>query len=68
MQLKLNLLNLTTLDTVLQDQTVIMGYDIYTGEYVGDPIVEGFKIAVDCYYGEVKTISSVKIFFIITLF
>jgi len=45
-----NLKNLSTQDTVLKHQTVIMGYDIYTGEYVGDPIIEGFKISVDVTY------------------
>ena len=47
-----NVLNLTTQDTVLEDQTVIMGYDLYTGEYVGDPIVEGFKISADVSYDD----------------
>lgn len=56
-----NVLNLTTQDTVLEDQTVIMGYDLYTGEYVGDPIVEGFKISVNVKYDIVKTYSSVKL-------
>jgi hypothetical protein len=45
-----NLRNLTRQDTVLEDQTVIMGYDLYTGEWVGDPIVEGFQISVDARY------------------
>ncbi len=56
-----NVLNLTTQDTVLADQTVIMGYDIYTGEYVGDPVVEGFKISVDVNYDSVKTYGSVRL-------
>jgi hypothetical protein len=56
-----NVLNLTTQDTVLEDQTVIMGYDLYTGEYVGDPVVEGFKISVDANYDSVRTYGSVKL-------
>ena len=56
-----NVLNLTTQDTVLEDQTVIMGYDLYTGEYVGDPVVEGFKISVDANYDSVKTIGSAAV-------
>lgn len=55
-----NVLNLTTQDTVLADQTVMMGYDIYTGEYVGDPVVEGFKISVNCNYGDLTTIGRVE--------
>ena len=55
-----NVLNLTTQDTVLEDQTVIMGYDLYTGEYVGDPVVEGFKISVNCIYDSISTIGSVE--------
>ncbi|MCW8806255.1 MAG: hypothetical protein OQK56_07330, partial [Ignavibacteriaceae bacterium] len=54
-----NLLNLNTQDTVLKDQTVIMGYDLYTREYVGDPIVEGFKISVDANYDDLTTMSNV---------
>jgi len=49
-----NLRNLTRQDTVLEDQTVIMGYDLYTGEWVGDPIVEGFQISVDANYDSTK--------------
>jgi hypothetical protein len=56
-----NLFNLTTQDTVLEDQTVIMGFDLYTGEYVGDPVVEGFKISVDANYDSVSTIGSVEV-------
>jgi hypothetical protein len=47
-----NVLNITTQDTVLEDQTVIMGYDLYTEEYVGDPVAEGFKISVDAFYAD----------------
>jgi hypothetical protein len=39
----------------------MMGYDIYTGEYVGDPVVEGFKISVNCSYDTVKTIGKVEV-------
>ncbi len=56
-----NLLNLTSQDTVLKDQTVIMGYDLYTHEYVGDPIVEGFKISVDANYEDPKTMNNVLV-------
>jgi len=56
-----NLRNLTRQDTVLEDQTVIMGYDLYTGEYVGDPIVEGFQISVDVTYDELKDFSELII-------
>jgi hypothetical protein len=56
-----NLINLITQDTVLKDQTVIMGYDLYTHEYVGDPIVEGFKISVDANYEDPKTMNSVLV-------
>jgi len=56
-----NLFNLTTQDTVLEDQTVIMGYDLYTGEFVGDLIVDGFKISVDVGYTYPITIKSVKL-------
>lgn len=56
-----NLFNLTTQDTVLEDQTVIMGYDLYTGEFVGDPIVDGFKISVDVGYDYPTTMMSVKV-------
>lgn len=56
-----NVLNLTTQDTVLEDQTVIMGYDLYTGEYVGDPVAEGFKISVDVNYEKPKTMGSVLV-------
>ena len=56
-----NVLNLTTEDTVLEDQTVIMGYDLYTGEYVGDPVAEGVKISVDVIYGNPTTMGSVKV-------
>ncbi|MCW9065830.1 MAG: T9SS type A sorting domain-containing protein [Ignavibacteriaceae bacterium] len=55
-----NLKNISTQDTVLKHQTVIMGYDIYTGEYVGDPVVEGFRISVDASY-DLTTIGSVKV-------
>jgi len=56
-----NLLNITNQDTVLEDQTVIMGFDLYTGEYVGDPVAEGFKISVDVNYEGPTTMSSVKV-------
>jgi hypothetical protein len=55
-----NLKNISNQDTVLKHQTVIMGYDIYTGEYVGDPVVEGFKISVDASY-ELTTIGKVEV-------
>ena len=57
-----NLKNLRTQDTILQHQTVIMGYDIYTGEYVGDPIVEGFKISVDVTYDPPIEFADLKLF------
>ncbi|MBL1213013.1 MAG: T9SS type A sorting domain-containing protein [Ignavibacteriae bacterium] len=44
---------------VLEDQTVIMGYDLYTGEYVGDPVVDGFKISVDADYDPPITMGKV---------
>lgn len=47
-----NLRNLTRLDTLLEDQTVIEGFDLYTKEYVGDPVVEGFQISVYANYFE----------------
>ncbi len=56
-----NLRNLTRQDTVIEDQTVIMGYDLYTGEYVGDPIVEGFQISVDVTYNQPKDFSELII-------
>ncbi len=56
-----NLLNVSEQDTILEDQTVIMGYDLYTGEYVGDPIVEGFKISVDPKYDGPYTYGLVKL-------
>ena len=57
-----NVLNLTTQDTVLEDQTVIMGYDLYTGEYVGDPIVEGFKISADVSYDDPIGFADLELF------
>jgi hypothetical protein len=56
-----NLFNLTQLDTVLEDQTVIMGYDLYTGEYVGDPIVDGFQISINVRYDAAVTFGLVKL-------
>jgi hypothetical protein len=56
-----NVLNLTTQDTVLEDQTVIMDYDLYTGEYVGDPVVEGFIISVSARYDGPYTYGLVKL-------
>ena len=56
-----NLKNITTQDTVLKHQTVIMGYDLYTGEYVGDPVVEGLKITVDVGYTYPTTMKNVKV-------
>jgi hypothetical protein len=38
-----------------------MGYDLYTGEYVGDPIVEGFKISVDVTYDSLVTIGKLQL-------
>jgi hypothetical protein len=57
-----NLKNLGTQDTVLKRQTVIMGYDIYTGQYVGDPSVEGFKISVDVVYDPPIEFSDIKLY------
>jgi hypothetical protein len=57
-----NVLNHTTQDTVLEDQTVIMGYDLYTGEYVGDPIVEGFKISTDVSYDDPIGFADLELF------
>jgi len=45
-----NLRNLTRQEIVLEDQTIIMGRDLYTYKYVGDPNVEGFQISVNPYY------------------
>jgi hypothetical protein len=56
-----NLLNLSTQDTVLEDQTVIMGYDLYTHEYVGDPVIEGFRISVDVNYNDPITMGEVLV-------
>jgi hypothetical protein len=56
-----NVLNLTTQDTILEDQTIIMGYDLYTHEYVGDPVIEGFKISVDVNYEDPVTMNSVMV-------
>jgi hypothetical protein len=56
-----NIINLSTQDTLLEHQTVIMGYDLYTHEYVGDPEVEGFKISVDVLYGKPITIGSLEL-------
>ncbi len=57
-----NVFNLTTQDTVLEDQTVIMGYDLYTHEYVGDPVVEGFKITVDVSYDDQLGFSDLQLY------
>jgi len=56
-----NLRNLTRQDIVLEDQTVIMGRDLYTREYVGDPVVEGFRISVNPYYDQPKDFSELII-------
>ena len=45
-----NLQDVTLSEMVLEDQTVLNGVDIYTGEAVGDPIVDGFLISVDGSY------------------
>ena len=47
-----NLLDFTTLEIVLEDQTIINGIDLYTNEQVGNPIVDGFEICVNGTYEE----------------
>jgi hypothetical protein len=45
-----NVRNLTRQVNVLEDQTVINGYDLYTRKYVGNPIVDGFEIGANVGY------------------
>lgn len=56
-----NLINISFQDTVLKHQTVIMEYDLYTNQYVGDPEVDGFKISVNVDYNIPKTIGTLKL-------
>jgi type IX secretion system substrate protein len=54
-----NLKNVTDNQVILEDQTVIMGYDLYTGEFVGDPIIDGFQISVEADYDTAVTIDKI---------
>ena len=57
-----NVRNLTNLDTLLEHQTVINGYDIYTGKKVEEPEIEGFKISIDAEYNAPRTYYSMELF------
>jgi len=54
-----NLMDLTKDKLVLEDQTVMDGVDIYSGEIVGDPIVDGMLITVKGSYDAPKSFSDV---------
>ena len=54
--------NLNTLDIVLNHQTIIKGYDLYTGQYIGDPVAEGIKITADINYYEPIGFSDLSLF------
>ncbi len=53
--------NVTKDMVVLDNQTIIDGVDVYTGELKGDPIVDGFMITVKCNFDIPKTFSSVTL-------
>jgi len=54
-----NLQDITKDKLVLEDQTVMDGVDIYSGEIVGDPIVDGMMITVKGSYDAPKSFSDV---------
>lgn len=59
-----NLRNVTTSTILLEDQTVINGVDLYTGEWYGldaAPIIEGFQISVNVNYSAPTSIGRVEL-------
>jgi hypothetical protein len=56
-----NLRNLTTQDTLLRAQTVINGYDLYTKQYAGAPVVEGIMVNPDISYDAPGSIGGLQL-------